>query len=131
LNTGDVGTGEYTFAGALIGTTTVDTLIATSTFRVPVSASSTITTSGEIEIDTTDRAIHFQAGATTYSLPATTTVVLSIASSTTGMNSPPFVMPFNFVVQRVWSMNSIQMTNGTTSVATTNRHELAAICYAI
>jgi len=123
LNTGDVGTGEYTFAGALIGTTTVDTLIATSTFRVPVSASSTITTSGEIEIDTTDRAIHFQAGATTYSLPATTTVVLSIASSTTGMNSPPFVMPFNFVVQRVWSMNSIQMTNGTTSVATTTGHD--------
>jgi len=32
-------------------------------------------------------------------------------------------MPFNFVVQRVWSMNSIQMTNGTTSVATTTGHD--------
>ena len=125
LNLGSVNswTAIQTFAGALIGTTTVDTLIATSTFRVPVSASSTITTSGEIEIDTIDRAIHFQAGATTYSLPATTTIVLSIASSTTGMNSPPFVMPFNFVVQRVWSMNSIQMSNGTTSVATTTGHD--------
>ena len=91
--------------------------------RVPTSASSTCNQSGCLEIDTARRTLDFQSGATTYSLTSTSSITLAIASSTTGMNSPIINVPFNFSVQQVRSINFIQTSNGTTSVATTTGHD--------
>lgn len=108
---------------SVAGDLVAGSVMATSTFYLPVSATSTITTSGEAEIDTTDNAIHFNSGGTTYSLTATGSVTFVIASSTTGSESAFAVVPFNLTVRRVWSMNSVLTGLGTTSLATTTGHD--------
>lgn len=108
--------------GTGIATSTLD-LSGTPTFKVPVSASSTITASGELEIDTSKNAIHFNSGGTTYAIHATGSVTFVIASSTTGMESAFIVAPFNLTVRRVWSMNSVLTGLGTTSLSTTTGHD--------
>ena len=114
--------GATSLYSTLTSTSTID-FVDALTFRIPASASSTQTASGELEIDTNDRAIHFTSGSRTYNLVATTSITLKIASSTTGSESTPFVMPFDFVVDRVFSVNWISTRLGTTSLATTTGHE--------
>lgn len=111
--------GNLIFSGAT-ATGTVDFSGAT-TLKVPVSASSTITASGELEIDTTDDAIHFNSKGTTYSLLATTTLGFTIASSTDPANvmdiALGIIAPHAMTITRVDAMAQLSeaYTNATTS----------------
>lgn len=107
----------FTARDVMLLDVTLRTLMATDTLILPVSASSTITKSGEIEVDTNDRALHFNSGGTTYSRPATTSITLAKASSTASEEIGGFFMPYDFVVSRVLTRNDILST--TTQATTT------------
>lgn len=99
LNTGDTGTGAYDFGGA-------------TTLIVPVSASSTMTTSGELEIDTTDSAVHFNSGGTTRTLPALRIFGFTLASTTSSEKlALPFTSDFAFTVSEVKAKMSCMATS--------------------
>src|SRR3990167_3589725 len=120
LNLGNANTWTalQTFPSLLIGTTTVDTLIATSTFKVPVSASSTLTTTGELEIDTTDIALHAQATSTTYSQPFIKEFGFTVGSSTASEDIALGIsLSTAFRVTRVLAKSSMIDSNGTATTS--------------
>lgn len=65
------GTAEFTYAASTLTVSSSGTFDASAAANllVPVSASSTITASGQVEIDTGNAAFHFRSGTTEYVLP--------------------------------------------------------------
>lgn len=105
-------TGLYSMFGNLTATSTITLqsggvldLSAATTFKVPVSASSTITATGELELDTNKLAIHANFAGTTYGILATSTFGFTIGSTTASTDvALGKRMTNNFRVTRVDAM---------------------------